>query len=61
MFMSRDEIIDFREKNRKERLWFVDYWANYVKTHSDEDWSRQQNILINSVLESSREFRKAKK
>ncbi len=30
--------------NKKDRLWFVDYWTNFVKTH--EGWSRQQNVLM---------------
>jgi len=36
--------------NREERINFVKYWAEYVRTHSDEEWSRQQNIIINSQL-----------
>lgn len=34
-------------------MWFIDYWAEYVKTHSDRDWSRQQNIIINSCLKTA--------
>jgi len=41
------------EKNFIERLEFIKFWANYVKTHPDEEWSRQQNIVINSQIESS--------
>ena len=33
---------------------FVEYWARYVKTHADEDWSRQQNTLIDSQIRSAR-------
>ena len=32
---------------------FVDIWAEYVRTHSDKEWSRQQNIVINSSLKSA--------
>ncbi len=39
--------------NREE---FIEYWVNYIKTHSDEEWSRQQNILINSMLSSATQF-----
>ena len=42
----------FIEKNNKERLDFVQKWAEYVRTHSDKDWSKQQNIIINSSLRS---------
>ena len=34
--------------NIQERLEFVQFWAEYVKTHSDEEWSAQQNVLIDS-------------
>ncbi|MBI2574360.1 hypothetical protein HYV82_00565 [Candidatus Woesearchaeota archaeon] len=46
----KDELKEAVEQNKKDRLWFVDFWANYVKTHPDEDWSRQQNVLINSII-----------
>ena len=36
--------------NKEDRLNFVDYWAEYVRTHSDEEWSRQQNVLIDSQI-----------
>jgi hypothetical protein len=42
--------------NKKQREEFIIYWANYVKTHSDKEWSRQQNILINSILKSAKQF-----
>ena len=38
--------------NQKQRNEFIDLWAEYVKTHSDREWSVQQNVLINSVLRS---------
>ncbi len=43
--------------NREERMNFVRYWAEYVRTHPDEDWSRQQNILINSQMQAARAVR----
>lgn len=36
--------------NQRQRDEFIDFWAEYIKTHPDEEWSRQQNILINSGL-----------
>jgi hypothetical protein len=36
--------------NDEDRLNFVRYWANYVKTHSDKDWSKQQNVVIDSQI-----------
>ena len=41
--------------NRRE---FIIFWANYVKSHKDEEWSRQQKKLIDSQIKSVREFYK---
>jgi hypothetical protein len=49
--VNLEELNKFKEQNAKERLWFIDYWVNYIKTHSDEEWSEQQNLLIDSQLE----------
>ncbi len=45
--------MSFTSKNQKERMRFVEEWAEYVKTHSDKEWSKQQNIIINSSLKSA--------
>ena len=39
--------------NQKQRMKFVDYWAEYVRTHNDKDWSRQQNVIINSCIKTT--------
>jgi len=44
----------FIEENNKERKSFVHKWAEYVRTHDDKDWSRQQNVIINSALKSAK-------
>jgi len=36
--------------NREDRMNFVRFWANYVRTHSDKDWSEQQNMVIDSQM-----------
>jgi len=58
--MNAEEVqIDFEElkkekqRNFKERVWFIKYWVNYIKTHSDEEWSIQQNVLIDSQLKNA--------
>lgn len=48
---NREEFIKF---NNEDRMWFVEYWANYVKTHPDKVWSKQQNVLINSLMKNAR-------
>ena len=45
--------LSFKEINQREREWFIDYWVNYMKLHSDKEWSEQQNVLINSVLKTA--------
>lgn len=45
------------KNNREDRLNFVEFWAEYVKTHNDKEWSRQQNILIDSQIQSSRSIK----
>ncbi len=41
-----------------ERKEFIKFWVNYVRTHSDIDWSEQQKKLIDSQIKSVREFYK---
>ncbi|MFH0831349.1 MAG: hypothetical protein V1886_00570 [archaeon] len=36
--------------NKEERTNFVRFWADYIRTHSDREWSRQQNIIINAQI-----------
>jgi hypothetical protein len=43
----------FTDENQKERMNFVDLWSKYVLEHTDKEWSRQQNIIINSCLKTS--------
>ena len=38
--------------NWEDRLNFVRYWANYIRTHEDKEWSRVQNEVINSQIRS---------
>lgn len=49
----------FTEDNEEERMAFVRRWAEYVRTHSDKEWSRQQNVIINSALRSADMSREA--
>ena len=46
--------------NRKSRQHFVRYWADYVRTHPDKVWSKQQNVLINSMFENAQNSRISK-
>jgi len=44
------EMRKFKEQNAKERLAFIDFWANYIRTHPDKEWSEQQNIVIDGQI-----------
>lgn len=44
--------------NKEDRLNFVDFWANYVRTHSDKEWSKQQNVLIDSQIKGGGNVKK---
>ena len=44
--------------NNEDRMNFVKFWAEYVKSHSDEEWSKQQNVIIDSQIINSIEFYK---
>lgn len=47
-----DELKRIKTSNFKERVWFIKYWAEYIKTHSDEQWSEGQRKLIDSQFQS---------
>lgn len=53
-----EEIKTDKIRNFRDRIWFIKYWANYVKTHSDKEWSKGQAILIDSQFQSARDFYK---
>jgi hypothetical protein len=58
--MNTDDSNDLEEKrarNEAERHRQIRQWAEYVRTHPDEDWGRQVNKLVNSQLESARHHR----
>jgi len=47
---AKREFMTPGRTNKEDRINFVKYWANYVKTHSDKEWSSQQNIVIDSQM-----------
>ena len=47
------ELNEFKKKNAEERLRFIDFWAEYVKTHKDNNWSEQQAIIINNQIKKN--------
>jgi len=45
--------MNFTDENQGERMKFVDIWSKYVLEHDDKNWSKQQNIIINSSLRTA--------
>ena len=41
------------KRDTEERLRFVRFWADYIKHTPNDVWSKQQNVLINSVMKSA--------
>ena len=40
----------------EERMDFVEYWAEFVSLHTDAEWSSQQNMVINSMLGTAKQW-----
>lgn len=36
--------------NKEDRINFIKFWANYIRTHPDKVWSKAQNIVIDSQI-----------
>ena len=51
MFLVNNMELKFdKEKNFQERLWFLHHYSNWVKSVSNEVWSRQQAEFIDSLI-----------
>lgn len=53
---NSDPVDDQLAQNQQERRAFIKEWAEYVRTHPDDDWGKQVNRLVNAQLESARHF-----
>ena len=42
--------------NKENRMNFVEYWAEYVRTHSDKEWSKQQKVLTDSQMQNAKHY-----
>ena len=41
-----EELKRQKERNFRQRLEFIEFYANWVKSKSNEEWSEQQKRLI---------------
>lgn len=53
---NSQEFEDDQRRNTEQRRAMIKRWAEYVRTHDDREWSRQQNRLIDSQLQSANEM-----
>lgn len=54
--LNSDDLEADRRRNAAERRAFVRRWAEYVRTHDDAEWSRRQNRLVDSQLQTANEM-----
>ena len=54
--LNSQEFEADKRRNTEQRRAMVKRWAVYVRTHDDEEWSRQQNRLIDSQLQSANDM-----
>lgn len=54
--LSSGEFERTQRQNVEDRRASFKRWAEYVRTHDDEVWSRQQNKLIDSQIRSANEL-----
>jgi hypothetical protein len=50
------EIKNDKMRNFRDRIWFIKYWAEFMKKNSDEVWSQGQKDLIDSQFKKADEF-----
>lgn len=53
---NSEQFEDAQRRNAAQRRAMIKRWAEYVRSHDDKEWSRQQNQLIDSQLQSANEL-----
>ena len=43
------------KNNEEDRMNFVNYWADYIKSHPQE-WAIQHNQFINAMMENAKHY-----
>jgi hypothetical protein len=51
-----EKLKEQKKKNFQERIWFIKYWAKYIRENPDEKWSEGHTILINSQFQDAKIF-----
>lgn len=53
---SSNESEPSQRRNVEQRRAAIKDWATFVRTHDDEEWSREQNTIIDAQLETANEL-----
>ena len=43
-------------ENREARMNFVEYWAHFVRTHTDQEWGSQHANFINALMQNAKSY-----
>jgi hypothetical protein len=54
-------MVESKDIVKEQRDWFIDYWVKFMKTHRDQEWSKQQCfgkfcLADNSIIKRRRIF-----
>ena len=52
------EVKNDKIRNFQDRINFIKYWVNFIKAHSDEEWSKGQAVLIDGQFDMAEKFYK---
>lgn len=50
------EVKNDKMRNFRDRINFIKFWANFMKTHSDREWSEGQAMLIDGQFGMAKNF-----
>ena len=48
--IDEEEFKKKMKKNFEDRIWFINYWCDFMKKNPNKEWSRQQAELINAQI-----------
>ena len=54
--LNSDAFDDIQDRNAEQRREMIKRWAEYVRTHEDSEWSRQQNRVIDPQIQSANDM-----
>ena len=50
------KFLKVAESNQEDRMNFVIFWANFVRSHDDKVWGEQHKRFINSMMQNAKYF-----